>query len=248
MADDPHVQELLDEISDSGRTPEEVCGACPELLPEVRRRWEQMCAVEAELDALFPTPGLDPDADTTALWRAGAELPRIPGYELEALLGRGGMGIVYKARHSRLNRPVALKMLLAGAYAGPHERARFQREAEAVAGLHHANVVQLYDVGEHEGWPYFTMELLEGGSLAQALMGTPQPARKAAALLATLAEAVQAAAPGRDRAPRPEASQHPAHGTRHAQDRRFRAGAALRRRAGPDPERHTDGDSQLYGT
>ena len=84
-------------------------------------------------------------------------------------------------------------MLIAGAYAGPHERARFQREAEAVAGLRHANIVQVYDVGDHEGWPYFTMELLEGGSLAQALAGTPQPARQAAALLATLAEAVQVA-------------------------------------------------------
>ena len=84
-------------------------------------------------------------------------------------------------------------MLLAGAYAGPPERARFQREAEAVASLHHANIVAVYDVGDHEGCPYFTMELLEGGSLAQALAGTPQPARQAAALLITLAEAVQAA-------------------------------------------------------
>ena len=112
---------------------------------------------------------------------------------MQAFLGRGGMGVVYKARHRRLNRPVALKMLIAGAYAGPPERARFQREAEAVASLHHANIVAVYDVGDHEGCPYFTMELLEGGSLAQALAGTPQPARQAAALLITLAEAVQVA-------------------------------------------------------
>jgi tetratricopeptide (TPR) repeat protein/tRNA A-37 threonylcarbamoyl transferase component Bud32 len=182
VADDPRVQQLLDEISDCGCTPEEVCGDCPELLPEVRHRWEQMCAVEAELDALFPTPGRDLDP--------GADLPRIPGYEIEALIGRGGMGIVYEARHLRLNRKVALKMLIAGAYAGPHEQARFQREAEAVASLRHANIVQVYDVGDHQGWPYFTMELLEGGSLAQALAGTPQPARQAAVLLATLAEAI----------------------------------------------------------
>src|SRR4029077_3468239 len=103
------------------------------------------------------------------------------------------MGIVYKARHLRLNRFVALKMLITGAYAGPHERARVVCGAEAVRSLRHANIVQVYDVGDHEGWPYFTMELLEGGSLAQALAGTPQPARQAAALLATLAEAVQAA-------------------------------------------------------
>jgi serine/threonine-protein kinase len=193
MAAESLVEQLLDEISDSGRTPEEVCVACPEVLPEVRRRWQQMCAVEAELDALFPVPGHGPDSDTFLARDAGADLPRVPGYDVEALLGRGGMGVVYKARHLRLNRLVALKMLITGAYAGPHERARFQREAEAAASLHHANIVQVHDVGDHQGWPYFTMELLEGGSLSQALAGTPQPARQAAALVATLAEAVQVA-------------------------------------------------------
>jgi serine/threonine-protein kinase len=193
MAAESLVQRLLDEISDSGRTPEEVCGAHPDLLAEVRRRWRQMCVVEAQLDALFPVPGHGPDAETSPSRQTGADLPRIRGYDVEALLGRGGMGVVYKARHRRLNRPVALKMLLAGAHAGPRERARFQREAEAVASLHHANIVAVYDVGDHDGCPYFTMELLEGGSLAQALAGTPQPAQKAAALLIALAEAVQAA-------------------------------------------------------
>jgi tetratricopeptide (TPR) repeat protein len=187
------VQQLLDEILESGCTPEAVCGDCPELLTEVRQRWQQMCIVEAELDALFPTPGLVPEAGSPAPWQQGAELPQIPGYEVETLLGRGGMGLVYKARHGRLDRFVALKMLISGAYAGPHERARFQREARAVASLRHANIVHVYDVGEHEGRPYFTMELLEGGSLARALAGTPQPARQAATLVATLAEAMQVA-------------------------------------------------------
>jgi serine/threonine-protein kinase len=195
MADDPRVQQLLDDLLDSECTPEAVCADCPELLPEVRRRWEQMRAVEAELDALFPTPGLDPDATASVPVRprAHAVLPRIPGYAVEAVLGRGGMGIVYKARQLRLNRFVALKMLLAGAYAGPRERARFQREAEAVASLRHPNIVAVHDVGDHEGCPYFTMELLDGGSLAQTLAGTPQPARQAAALLITLAGAIDAA-------------------------------------------------------
>jgi serine/threonine-protein kinase len=123
-------------------------------------------------------------------------LPRIPGYEVEAVLGRGGMGIVYRARRLRLNRLVALKMLLGGAYAGPQDLARFRREAEAGAGLRHPHIVQVHDAGEHDGRPYFTMEYLEGGSLARQLAGTPQPARQAAALLATLAEAVQAAHQG----------------------------------------------------
>jgi tRNA A-37 threonylcarbamoyl transferase component Bud32 len=125
-----------------------------------------------------------------------AGLPQVPGYEVEAVLGHGGMGVVYKARHRRLNRTVALKMLLAGAYAAPHELARFQREAEAVAGLRHANIVQVYDVGDNEGRPYFTMEFVEGGSLAQKLAGTPQTVRQAAALAAILAEAVQVAHQG----------------------------------------------------
>src|SRR5215469_15760104 len=198
MASQSRVQRLLDELGDSGCTPEEVCAACPELLPEVRRRWLQMCAVKADLHALFPTPGSDPGttADMADRRHSGDEPPQIPGYEVGALLGRGGMGLVYKARHLRLNRFVALKMLIAGAYAGPHERARFQREAEAVASLRHAHIVQVYDVGDHERCPYFTMELLEGGSLAQGLSGTPQPARQVAAIVATLAEAVHAAHQG----------------------------------------------------
>jgi serine/threonine-protein kinase len=196
MADDPRLQRLLDELLDSESTPEAVCSDCPELLPEVRLRWRQVRAVEAELDALFPTPRPDPDTDTPAPWHAGAEYPRIPGYEVEAVLGRGGMGIVYKARDLRLHRLVALKMLLAGAYAGSAERERFVREAEAVAALRHANIVQVHGAGDHDGRPYFTMEYLEGGSLAQMLSGTPQPPRQAATLLATLAEAVQVAHQG----------------------------------------------------
>src|SRR4051794_16784509 len=187
------VDQLLEEISVLGRTPEEVCTDHPELLTEVRRRWRRMCAIEEELDALFPVTESGRGADTSAPRHAGASLPEIPGYDVEALLGRGGMGVVYKARHRRLNRLVALKMLIAGAHAGPAERARFQREAEAVANLCHANIVAVYDVGDHEGCPYFTMELLEGGSLAQALAGTPQSAGQAAALLIALSEAVRVA-------------------------------------------------------
>ena len=187
MTDDPRLQQLLDELLDSRCTPEEVCGSCPELLPEVRERWRQMNRVQAELDLLFPPRSV------LALPLTATDLPQVPGYEVESVLGRGGVGVVYRARHLRLDRPVALKMLLAGAYAAPHERERFQREAEAEARLRHANIVQVYDVGETGGRPYFTMELVEGGSLAQKLAGTPQPAHQSAALLVTLAQAVQAA-------------------------------------------------------
>jgi serine/threonine-protein kinase len=196
MSDQSRIQQLVDEVFDSERTPEEVCADCPELLVEVRKRWQQMRQVEAELDALFPTPAPGRHGDTPAPGNAAAELPRIPGYQVEGVLGRGGMGIVYKARHLRLNRSVALKMLLPLAYAGAEERERFLREAEAVAGLRHANLVQVHDLGDHDGRPYFTMEYVEGGSLAQKLSSTPLPAYQAATLVATLAEAVQVAHQG----------------------------------------------------
>jgi serine/threonine-protein kinase len=188
MNDDPRVQQLLDELLDSQATPEEVCESCPELLPTVSNEWRQMRRVLADLDALFP-PADEPTPQPSEV----IALPRIPGYEVEAVLGRGGMGIVFRARHLRLNRSVALKMALAGAYAGPRERSRFQQEAEAVAGLRHPNLVHVYDVGEAAGRPYFTMEYVDGGSLAQKLTGTPQPARQAAALVATLAAAMHVA-------------------------------------------------------
>ena len=125
-----------------------------------------------------------------------AELPRIPGYEVQSVLGYGGMGVVYKARDLRLDRPVAIKMLLTGTYASLEERERFFREAAAAAGLRHPNIVQVYDVSSHDGWPYFTLEFVEGGSLAEQIRGTPQPVRQAATLVATLAEAVEVAHQG----------------------------------------------------
>jgi serine/threonine-protein kinase len=196
MAGKPDVLALLEEMLESGRTPEEVCRDCPELLPEVRRRWQAFRLVDGEVAALFPDPETPLSADAVAAVPQPAGLPQVPGYQVEALLGHGGMGVVYRAWHLRLGRAVALKMLLAGPCARPEELARFLREAQAVAGLRHAHVVQVYDVGDVEGRPYFTMELVEGGSLAEKIRGVPQPAAQAAALVATLAETVHAAHQG----------------------------------------------------
>src|SRR5438067_640195 len=100
-------------------------------------------------------------------------LANVPGYEVLGELGRGGMGVVYKARHLALNRVVALKMILSGGHAGEQERSRFKAEAEAIARLQHPNIVQIFDVGEHEGRPYLSLEFCAGGSLASRLQGTP---------------------------------------------------------------------------
>ena len=93
----------------------------------------------------------------------------VPGYEIEGVIGRGGMGVVYKARHLVLKRTVALKMVLAGGHAGPHELARFRTEAEAVARLQHPNIVQIHEVGAAEGLPYCALEFVEG-DLARLLL------------------------------------------------------------------------------
>jgi serine/threonine-protein kinase len=114
----------------------------------------------------------------------------VPGYEILSELGRGGMGVVYKARHVRLGRLVALKMILAGAHAGALGLARFRAEAEAVAKLQHPNIVQIYETGEHEGRPYFSLEFVEGGSLDARLHDGPLPVRAAAELVESLARAM----------------------------------------------------------
>ena len=119
--------------------------------------------------------------------------PEIDDYDILAELGHGGMGVVYQARQHQLNRLVALKMIRAGIQARPEELDRFRLEAEAVARLHHANIVQIYDIGEVAGLPFVALELLEGGSLADRLAGTPHPGRQAAELMVTLARAVHAA-------------------------------------------------------
>jgi serine/threonine protein kinase len=124
---------------------------------------------------------------------AGRPFPSIAGYEVLMELGRGGMGVVYKARQTCLERTVALKMILMGGHAGEAELARFRTEAEVIARLQHPNIVQIYDVGDHEGKPYFSLEYCAGGSLAQRLNGTAVTPHEAAQLLETLALAVQTA-------------------------------------------------------
>ncbi len=119
--------------------------------------------------------------------------PTIEGYDFLAELGHGGMGVVYKARQHRLSRLVAVKMIRSGSLAKPEDLARFRIEAETVANLRHANIIQIHDIGETGGLPFVTFELLEGGSLDGVLARTRYPEASSAQLVATLARAIQVA-------------------------------------------------------
>ncbi len=117
-------------------------------------------------------------------------VPAISGYDILGELGHGGMGVVYKARQIRLNRPCVLKMILGGVHAGAEAVARFLAEAEAVARLQHPNIVQIHHIGEVDGLPFFELEYVPGGSLDRRLNGAPWPARRAAELVEALARGV----------------------------------------------------------
>src|SRR5262249_42311970 len=153
----------------------------PQLAAHLRDQFDVHRALRSGLTAPEDASrrGLTPGRPAAAPPPAPA-LP--PGYELLGELGRGGMGVGYRARQVALNRLVALKMIRYGASADARELARFQVEAEAVARLQHPNIVQIHEVGEHQGQPYLVLEYVGGGTLAAKVAGTPQPSRHAAGL------------------------------------------------------------------
>jgi WD40 repeat protein len=164
----------------------------------LRQRLNRLLAADEQAGGILET---GPDAGAIhpfALPPPPTPLPAtetvgVPGYEILGELGRGGMGVVYKARHLALNRVVALKMILHAEHAGDDQRRRFQAEAEAVARLQHPHIVQVHEVGECAGLPYFSLEFCGGGSLADQLDGTPWEPKRAAKLVETLAGAMHAA-------------------------------------------------------
>ncbi len=203
MANDQRLSELLlrwEELGDQDQpvTPEDLCADCPELLDELRQRIESLQSMKMLLET--PAPEANQGLYSTVVggtWKdsgGGPPAPPagagIPGYEILGELGRGGMGVVYKARHVQLKRLVAVKMILSGAHADPGELARFRLEAEAVARLQHPHIVQIHEIGEVEGRPFFSLEFVAGGSLAQKLAGTPLPPGEAARLTHILAGAL----------------------------------------------------------
>jgi WD40 repeat protein/serine/threonine protein kinase len=148
---------------------------------ELTRDWAPRAAIPAT------TPDSTPNDSPSGI---SVELP---GYEILGVLGRGGMGVVYKARQRYLDRTVALKMVLSGGHASQKELRRFCTEAQAIARLQHRNIVQIYEVGEHQGLPYFSLEYCAGGSLAGHLDGTPLPPKQAAELVELLSRAMHVA-------------------------------------------------------
>jgi tetratricopeptide (TPR) repeat protein len=216
MSADPRLSTLLDrwqQSQDRGcpLSAEELCRDCPELLPEVQRRIAILKGMarlangagetlagkpneEGPAPATAPSrPGDDPSPLTLPLAEEAARAPAVPGFEIEGELGRGGWGVVYRARQTHLNRTVALKMILAGGHAGAEERKRFLAEAKVIASIHHPGIVQIHEFGAHDGLPYFALEYCPGGSLSKKLGGAPLPPREAALVVEQVARAVQAA-------------------------------------------------------
>jgi WD40 repeat protein len=172
----------------------EELGERPNLDEYLRRfpRWADRVRTQFALhEAIGPAEGVTAWAgDAADRAPAPGEPTAVAGYDILGLLGRGGMGVVYRAWQPGLRRQVALKMVLTGAHAGESELARFRTEGEAVARLQHPNIVQVHEFGEEDGRPFFSMEFVEGGSLGQKLAAGPLPPGQAAELIETLARAI----------------------------------------------------------
>jgi eukaryotic-like serine/threonine-protein kinase len=171
------------------RRPENSFSAC-HAEEKVIQRLKEVSPPAVSLPGARPA---GPSANSGNRGSVSSDWPVVPGYEILAELGRGGMGIVYQARQLGLHRMVALKMILTGIQAGPNDLARFRAEAAVIARLQHPNIVQIYDVGEAAGRPYIVLEFVAGGSLSEHLQGKPQPVRPSVQLIETLARAVHAA-------------------------------------------------------
>jgi serine/threonine protein kinase len=184
---DEQLAQVLDDIAQKRIGADSACQEHPQWADEIRR----LCALGQLLDFCGRTDSQNTLAARTSA-AADHSLPRtFAGYELVEELGRGGMGIVYKARDPELQRDVALKMVLRGSLASEADLARFRSEAQAAAGLNHPQIVPIYQVGEHEGQPYFCMKYVPGRTLAEVIAEGPLPPRQAAAYLAGIARAVQ---------------------------------------------------------
>jgi serine/threonine-protein kinase len=189
---DQRLADLLAELTDAAQRGaavdvEHVCRAHPDLAVELRQLWGAVLVADAVgSQSRHDAPPAPPDSASGEL-----QLPcRLGGYELLEELGRGGMGVVYRARQLGLDREVAVKMILRGPLASSSDKQRFLAEAEAAARLDHPNIVPVYEVGEFDGRPFFSMKHVAGTTLAEMLAEHPLPARDAARLLADVSRAI----------------------------------------------------------
>ena len=227
----------------------------PQLADDLASFFRNQDAIARLAAPLKAEAALDPtlDAGQTAAVGDSVRVRYFGEYELVEEIARGGMGVVYKAKQSSLSRTVALKMILAGQLASPGDVERFHTEAEAAANLDRPHIVPIYEVGEHEGQHYFTMKLMEGGSLAERLAGPQWPVgsrkrdRWAAETIATVARAVHHAHQRRNLAPRPEAGQHPLRRAEPAVRHRLRPGQASRGDSQPHAVRRDRRYARLHG-
>lgn len=161
------------------------------------QRWSDSASAHAPAEPAPAPPAPDESLQATMASDRVVTRPMVkapvafPGYEILEELGRGGMGVVYKARQQSLNRLVALKVILGGPLASDGDRARFRIEAEAAARLHHPNIVRVYDVGEYAGFSFIALELVEGETLRQWQNGRPVPPQQATRLVSAVARAIQ---------------------------------------------------------
>ncbi len=188
---DLELAEILAQLADQNPaerpTLAELTSAHPELAEELRKLWGTAMLVDAV--------AYHSQSDITPLMSPAVILDRYPPQELGDFvlveeIGRGGMGIVYRARQKSLGRDVALKLILQGAQASPSDKARFQAEVAAAARLEHPNIVPIYEVGECEGWQYFGMQLINGQTLAKRIALGPVPEEEAIQLVLTIARAI----------------------------------------------------------
>ncbi len=193
MNDEPLINELLlrwETARQQGRvvSAAELCAECPHHREELAARIHAITHMEHVLGVIHSDPNRTMAAAESDDGEAES-YPQIPGYDITRIIDQGGMGVVFEARQLKPPRTVALKMI-SNAHAGPKITARFRIEAEAAAKLQHPNFVQIFQVDEVKGRPFFSMEYVTGGSLAQLLTLRSLPARQAAELAETLARAV----------------------------------------------------------
>jgi len=194
---DEVLVELLDEMMQrtrggSASSLEELIAGHPHLERELRELWATVQITEdfASFDGLFDDLKAETPANAATNSAATFEPRDYGDYELLEELGRGGMGVVYRARQKALDRIVALKMILRGDLASSADLARFRAEAEAAAQLHHPHIVPVYEVGDIDGRPFFSMKLIEGTTLARRVLAGPLPSRAAAEMLAPICRAI----------------------------------------------------------